>query len=284
MKTILVTGAGGLLGLHLVKILRRRRDINLKIFDRRKHSLEKPEILSNLVKNCEVIFHLAAVNSPNDPDVFKVNVLGTSNLLDALVINKVNCQIIFPSTFGVYKTPVSGQKIDENFEVYPRNRYGISKFLSEELIRLYSGDSIKSRILRISNVYGPGDRPGRSAVANFFEKIKKGEAIEVYGNGLQTRDFIYLDDVVRAMINSMDAGLKNNVVTLNVCSGEETSINKLIEFIEKICNKTVKIKYKEPNKSGLGYWRGDNNKAKKLLNWAPKISLEKGLKLLSSSL
>lgn len=278
MDTALVTGATGFIGGHLVKALKKKK-VRVKIFDRKRHSLSDVNSLLDLVDSCDTAFHLAAINNPDSPDLFKVNVLGTANLLEAISKFSRGCRIVYPSTIGICRIPNKGEVVNETCEVHPRNKYVLSKFLSEELIRYYSDvEDVTAVILRISNVYGPEDKVGRSITANFIEGIKNGKEITLYGNGSQTRDFVYVDDLVEAMIKAGLSRLKDNLVTVNICSGEETSLKTLISLIEELSGKKALVVRKNPNVSGGGFWRGDNRLASQLLGWRPKVALREGLR------
>lgn len=278
MQKILITGAGGFVGSHLVSRLKKLKNTRLKTLDREKHSLEDKKSLLGLVDGCDLIFHLAAINNPISSELFKINTLGTANILEAIKEKAPRSRLVFPSTFAVYRTPNKGEKVTENFELAPRNRYGLSKLLTEEIVRYYSNiEGIKSVILRLSNVYGPGIEPFRhSVVATFFDLIKKGKPLTINGDGRQTRDFVYIDDIVDALVAS--AGLKSNFEVVNACSGEEISIKALVGAVGEVIGKRVRVTYQKADLSGGGFWRGDNAKAKKVLGWKPKTDFKLGLK------
>lgn len=274
-----MTGSTGFIGSHLVSRLK-QEGIEPKLFDRKLYSLEDKNSLVEFVRDCDTVFHLAAINDPSDPEVFKVNVLGTANLLDVVKTAGANPKVIFTSTIGVYKPPEKGRIVDEMYEISPRNRYTLSKLLCEELFKYSSRvESVNSVILRLSNVYGPGDRVGRSVTSNFLDAAKKGSPLILYGSGDQTRDFVFIDDVIEALLLAASTDLDMNPSVINICSGEETSIKKLASLVKEISEKKVNIVQKDPNVSGGGFWRGSNELAHKLLNWTPAVSLEEGLKL-----
>lgn len=279
MKKVAVTGSSGFIGKHLVDKLR-QEGIEIKSFSRGKHSLFEKNSLLRLVEGCDTVFHLAAENNPSSPDVFKVNVLGTANLLAAISLLKRECNLIFPSSFAVYRIPKKGQVISENFELAPRNEYGLSKLLCEEIITHYPGNKFISTILRVSNVYGPGDGVGRSVISNFFNQINHNGNLIINGDGNQTRDFIYVDDVVNAMILAASRSGKEKVRIINVCSGSGTSLNELVSLLGKMTEKNFSVIYnKKVNLSAEGFWEGNNFLIKRLLGWKPEIILKNGLLL-----
>lgn len=273
---IAVTGATGFLGSGLVAKLREFEENKIIIFNRQKHSLFNLKSLKSLVSDIDIIYHLAGTNDSNDSDIFRVNVIGTANMLEAMRLYAPYAHFIFPSGFAVYKTSFEGRIIDEGSSLEPRNRYGFTKLLGEELMDFYSRVyDLKISILRIANVYGLDISGKNNFVVNrFVEKIKKGETINIYGDGNQTRDFVYLDDVNDALISA--TLLKDKFSIINICSGQEISLNKLVDLIALKLGKKPKLRYKKFN--GLdGRWRGRNLLAKEKIGWQPAVNLDEGL-------
>lgn len=280
MKKILITGSQGFLGKKLVYKLKEKKHI-VYLYDIKlnpKHNLEENSTLSKLIDKVDVVYHLAAINTPRDDRIVKVNVLGTLNVLKLVDKSPKKQKLIFPSSFAVYKTPRRNQLVSESHPTVPRNEYGLTKLMGEEIVKYYiHNKSIEGLILRMANIYGHGDVVNRSSIAGFIDNIKKGNKITIYGSGRQTRDFVYVDDVVDALVAALTykPSIKNH--TINICSGKSTSINKSVQIIGEILGKKVKITYKNENYSGGGYWKGDNRVAKKLLNWQPKVSFREGI-------
>lgn len=265
---ILVTGSSGFLGSALIK----RLNEDVILYDRDNNiseSLDNKKLLKIKLKGVDVVYHLAGINNPKSIDLFKVNVDGTKNLIDAVKELKQNTKIIYASTFGIYKTPKKGDLIDENYPIEPRNDYGKSKLEAEKLI-LKNNQNI---VFRLSNIYGPGMLPGKhSVVANFIDSVFNKKIASVYEKDA-TRDFIYIDDVIDALIKSLDLEVGG---VFNICTGDETSIINLIKIIEK---KTVKkfILDFSTISTGSGYWRGSYKKAEKILKWKPRVNINDGI-------
>lgn len=276
MKKVVITGAGGFVGGKLAARLEAEKNIEVEIFDPKINSLFIPGTLRNMVSKAEAVYHLAAVNDPKGHGILKTNIFGTWGILEAVRRYSPKSSFIFASSFAVYKEPKSRVIINESYATIPRNIYGLTKLIGEKLCLFYSKIfSIKITIMRISNIYGPTMLPFKhSVVATFIEKIRTGKNIEVSGNGEQTRDFIYINDVIEALV--LANSIKDRFIILNLCSGEETSINKLIRLISDRLHKKPKVSYKHLFDNG-GLWKGDNSKARRKLGWVPKVGLEKGL-------
>lgn len=282
MLKIGVTGGSGFLGSLLSKRLKDAGIYDVKIIDVVGDPLFDPAILKEFVTDADVIYHLAGIKDSKNPDLVRVNVQGTKNLLEVIRKFAPKSHFVFASSFAVYKIPNSGQIVSENFPTEPRNEYGKSKLEAEKIVREYSNKfNIKSTIFRMSNIYGPGDSFGRnSVISDFIDKVRKGETLNIDGDGSQTRDFIFLDDVVSALLK-VQADL-NSFNIFNIASGEEVSISKLVSTIEKTINRKANIKFSPVGSQG-GFWKGDARLAKKLLLWTPSVFLEDGIRRIISA-
>lgn len=281
---IAVTGAGGFIGSHLLQELK-RKDFSITIFDHQKHSLFKPKILKKFVEDKDIIFHLAGANRDLNSNLVKVNTLGTLGLLEAIrEYGSPGLKLFFTSSFQVYPQLTQKKLIDENCKLEPISVYGFSKKFAEELIEFYSLNyGLKSIIFRLSNVYGPGCRPFyNSVIATFAYQIANNKELEVSGSGKQARDFVYIDDVIRALLKAIDF-TPCPVEIFNVCSGKLVSLNELIELFKGISHKNLEVRYNELKQEKLTYTLGDYKKARKVLKWQPEISMEKGLEKILTS-
>ena len=271
-----ITGAHGFMGSHLHEYI--KTICECEVFDRQKYNLFDIESMKQFVENKDFIFHLAGANRASNEELLKVNGLGTLNLLEAIrKYSKVETKIIFASSLQVYGLTQNLMYLSESDSPKPNNIYGLSKKFAEEIINRYSEYyGIKGLIFRISNIYGKGCRPYyNSAIATFIDLIQKGEKIIINGSGEQSRDFIYVSDVVKAFSKSLKYTFKHTG-TLNICTGEPVSINEVISTLEKVTGITPKMEYNKTNEQ-VNYLIGDKSKAMKVLGYKPEIGLEEGL-------
>ena len=163
----------------------------------------------------------------------------------------------------------------------PISPYGVSKLASEHYLKvLYKTYGVETVILRYFNVYGPKQKlkNGYAAVIPILiSNILKNKRPVIYGDGKQTRDFVFVEDVVDANILAMKSK-KAGGESINIASGEKTSLNELIDKINKITGKNIKPLYKKAKKGDIKHSYASVSKARKILNYKPRYSLNKGLK------
>ncbi len=290
---VLVTGGAGFIGSHLVDRLVKEGHLVSVVDDlstgkliniSQKANFYKIKIESPAMKKIyeetqpEIIFHLAAqsqVKKSVDNPILDVhtNILGTLNLILLSLKHKVK-KFIFSSSGGVMYGDTE-EKANEDVPPNPLSPYGFSKLAGEQYIKFYSQQGLKYSILRYSNVYGPRQDPNGEAgvVAIFAKRMLKHKPCILYGFGKPIRDYVYVEDVVRANIMASQ-GEKSEII--NIGTGIPTSVEKLFNLISKITGYSLDPIYKpirggELNKNFL-----DWSRAKKLLGWEPKTSLKKG--------
>jgi UDP-glucose 4-epimerase len=228
----------------------------------------------------DVVFHLAAQtdvkNSLLEPAYdAEVNIRGTINLLYACREAGVG-KFVFASTSAVYGN-LQKDCISEDDAVLPISYYGLSKWTAESYIRLFNQlFAIPYTILRFSNVYGPGQTPKGEGgvVAVFNDRIRAGNHISIHGDGRQTRDFIFVKDVVRAV---MSAAGRANRQTVHVSWSTKTSINELAQTLSRIHGFDVETVHTAARKGDIRHSCLDNQKARRLLDWQPQTDLRTGL-------
>lgn len=264
VNKIAITGADGFIGSFVVKKFKQKK-AKITIFNYKKHILLDSESLKSFVKNQDVIIHLAGVNRATNEELLKVNTLGTMSLLEAVLKYSPTTRIIFASTFQVY---------------LPQSYYGLSKKFAEYLLMFFARNyNIKSIVLRLSNVYGPGGKPFyNSVIATFAHLFKNGGVLSINGDGSTKRDFIYVEDVAEAFIKAAQRDFRKNFQTIDICSGKETSLNQVIKILKRLSGKKIEVVYNKGAKEKPWLTSDKNYKmAEKLLKWHPKTNLKKGL-------
>lgn len=296
MQTILVTGGAGFIGSHLVDriIANGDRAIVVDNLSTGNHNnLNDEAIFYNMdVMNTELskvfknekpdyVYHLAAqsnvTTSIENPEYdANINILGTINILNLCKQYSIR-KIIYSSSAAVYGTPFY-LGIDENHPINPNSFYAISKYTSEQYIKIFSRlYGIDYTILRYANVYGPRQNyiSEGAVIASFINKLLKNEQPIIHGNGKQTRDFIYIKDVIEANIMALSKG---NGQILNIGTGVGISINKLLEIISDEIGSNIVPKYTENRFGDIrdSFFRVEQ--AKEVLDWESKYNLVSGLR------
>ncbi|GGH37377.1 NAD-dependent epimerase/dehydratase family protein [Paenibacillus segetis] len=232
---------------------------------------ERPDYVIHLAAQVSVRYSL--VDPVEDADC---NVMGTINVLKQCVRYGVK-KFVFSSSAATYGNPKQ-IPIEENHETEPLSFYGLSKRVSEMYIQSYSHHfGLDYTILRYANVYGIRDtRTGEDGVVTaFVERILGGIPLEVYGDGQQTRDFIYVKDIAEANIAALRGGSQQ---IMNISSGKAVSLLEVIETLKQLCDASVTIQFLPHQKGDIEHSVLDNSKARSLLWWNPTYSLSDGLR------
>ena len=205
------------------------------------------------------------------------NVDGTINVLNACVKHDVK-NIIAASSAAVYGE-TQNLPISENNKTNPSSPYGESKLKMEEYIQSFSKKhNINSIILRIFNVYGKGQSPEYAGViTKFLNKISKNQPLEIFGDGLQTRDFVSIQDVIESIYYAISKIEGKRGIIFNIGNGKSVSINELAKHMISISKKNLEIKYREEKKDEIRFSQADISLAKKVLNYNPKIEFKNGI-------
>jgi len=231
--------------------------------------------------NPDIINHHAAQidvrKSVDDPTLdADINIKGTLNLLELSRKSGIS-KFIFASTGGAIYGEPDLIPADEDTVPMPISPYGISKFSIEKYLSYYNKIyGLNYTSLRYSNVYGPRQNPHGEAgvIAIFCNKIITGEPCIVYGDGEQTRDYVYVEDVKRANIECV---LSPND-SYNIGTSIETSVNGLIEYLRKASGRDFEVIYEPARDGEVERISLNNNKAIKEINWTPHVMLEEGIK------
>lgn len=289
-KKILITGATGFLGRRLVKRLNNENyhlyltslggdkdllahKLNLLNYSDLKRAIKKTKPAT--------VYHLGAlVNLARNYEVARqcidVNIKGTLNLLDSLRLSFPK-KFIFASTEEVYgdnPLPFKANQLPQ-----PPSAYSISKIAAENLCKMYAQElGFSLVIFRIGTMYGP-EQPSSRFIAKIIIKALNNEDI-LLNSGKKKRDYIYVENVIDALVLAQKTKLKNQIETINLGGQKSYQLKKLVEMIvELIKSKSKIITGVFPDRIlEADEWLLDNSKAKKLLNWQPRTSLEQGLK------
>ncbi|MBW2972233.1 NAD(P)-dependent oxidoreductase [Candidatus Woesearchaeota archaeon] len=267
-----VTGTDNFLGKHMFDRLKHDSRISsVEAFERAGSDILNKEQVEKFLSGKDAIIHLAAVHRADDITLMRSNLLGTLSLVRAISQTNPKCRLLFSSSFQVYSKSTEDDVITEGFPLGPGSTYGFCKKFEEDLIL---SELSNSAVFRISNIYGPGCRPfDNSVVATFIHLAKEGKAITITGDGNQSKDFVFVDDIVDAFELAL---FSKNTGAFNLCSGESVSINRIAELL-KAYFPGLNIARKEAGEESL-FTRGDYGKAEKVFGWKPKTSFEHGLK------
>jgi nucleoside-diphosphate-sugar epimerase len=232
--------------------------------------------------------HLAALidveASVRDPfQTHDVNANGTLNLLHEAVKAGVK-RLVFASSTAVYGD-ANPLPLREDYQPRPISPYAASKAAAEGYCLAFNNCyGLETVILRYFNVYGPGQRNSAysGVITRFLENAFRGEPLVVYDDGGQTRDFIYVDDVIEATVLALEGdGVEGE--TFNICTGKPTSVNELVRIVKEIVKRDLKVIYEKPRKGDIRNNYGDPLKAERILGFKAKTSLKKGLMKLIKS-
>ncbi len=242
-------------------------------------------LLWSLLQNVDCVYHLAArVSVPQSilhpREYARVNVGGTVSLMEAMRDTGVG-RVIFTSSGAVYGNQPR-QPVREDDPPQPDSPYAVSKWSAEQYIHTIGALwGMETVALRIFNAYGPGQSLPVShapVVPRFLQQALTGGSIVVFGDGRQTRDYIYVDDVIAALVAAAGAqGINRSII--NIGSGRETSIVDLIGHIERAADRRANVIYNPAKSSGVPRLTAEIGRARELLGFRPEIDLATGLRL-----
>lgn len=244
-------------------------------------------LLWSLLYDVDCVYHLAARVSVaqsilHPRDYNRVNVGGTVSLMEAMRDTGVR-RVVFTSSGAIYGNQPR-KPVREEARPFPDSPYAVSKWAAEQYIHTI-GElwGLETVALRIFNAYGPNQSLPLShapVMPRFMQQALTGGSIVLFGDGLQTRDFVYVDDVVEALVNAATAEDINRSV-INIGSGIEVSINDLVDQIEQVTGRSVNRITNPDGARGVPRLVADINRAKALLGFSPRISLEEGIRLMA---
>ena len=307
MANILVTGGAGFIGSHLAEILLKQghqvrvmdnfstgKEENL-IFEETHPSLEVMNGDVRDLRDCEkavagveYVFHQAALasvqRSVEDPLTTQaVNVGGTLHILVASREAGVK-RVIYASSSAIYGDTPALPKHEE-MPPSPLSPYALQKYIGEQYCRLFSQlYGLDTLSLRYFNIFGPKQDPASiysAVIPRFIEALVEDRSPIVYGDGEQSRDFTYVENVVEANILAMAVSYGRGEV-MNIACGQRTSLNQLLEILQRILGSKVKPAYQDPRPGDVKHSLADIGKAIAFLHYQPRIGIETGLKRTAS--
>jgi UDP-glucuronate decarboxylase len=299
MKRILVTGGAGFVGSHLCeRLLNEGNDVIcmdnyftgqkrniLHLLDNPYFELVRHDVTSPFFVEVDEIYNLACPASPvhyqyNPIKTVKTSVMGAINMLG--LAKRIKAKVLQASTSEVYGDPEVHPQVESYWgNVNPigqRSCYDEGKRCAETLfVNYHQQNNVRIKIIRIFNTYGPRMHPadGR-VVSNFIVQALQGQDITIYGNGMQTRSFQYVDDLIEGMIRLMNTG-DDFTGPVNVGNPGEFTMIELAEKVIKLTGAKSKLIFKPLPADDPMQRKPDITLAKKVLNWEPKVNLDEGL-------
>ncbi|RMF41846.1 MAG: NAD-dependent epimerase/dehydratase family protein [Anaerolineae bacterium] len=295
----LITGAAGFLGAALANTLAREGhevrgvdDLSTgdpsALYDdvlfTRGDVNDRPKLWT-LLQGVDCVYHLAARVSVPESVLYPreynaVNVGGTVSLMEAMRDVGVK-RVVYISSGAVYGDQMQ-QPLREDMRPKPRSPYAVSKLAGEFYVRTIGALwGIETVVLRVFNAYGPGQHLPAShppVIPNFLRQALRGGTLVVHGDGKQTRDYVFVDDVVRAMVAAATASRAVNEI-INVGSGTETSVRDLVDLALKLTRGHATVVENSHTGGGVARMCADISRAATLLGYTPRVSLEDGLRL-----
>ena len=295
---VLITGGAGFIGSHILAQLQGRRDMDVVVFDNlssgsKEHVPAGMELVEGDVcdeaavdalfadHHFDAVIHLAAqtmVPTSVEQPVLdcRINLEGVLHVLEACRIHGTS-HILFSSSAAVYGDNLH-IPLKETERLVPTSPYGITKMTTEHYLRVYHElYGMDATVFRFANVYGErqGEKGEGGIVSIFCKLLSQRQGITVFGDGNQTRDFVYAGDIAQAIIRALPL---KGYHTMNVSTGQETSINDLIRSFEKAVGYTVPVQYTAPRTGDILRSVLSNEALKRELGFVPAMDLEEGIR------
>lgn len=299
MKNVIILGAAGFIGTNLAIALEKDKENKVTVVDTNINyfkplqdldlNIEYKEIsyddnadFDSLLNGQDIVYHLISTSMPSTsngqiPEEIKSNVVLTARILDACVRQNVK-KVVFISSGGTVYGKEVNCPIKEDASTYPISSYGIQKISIEKLLYLYNYlYGLDYRVIRLANPYGPYQRPNGllGAVTTFTYKAINNEQILVYGDGSVVRDFIYIDDAIKGILNIEKC--ESEYKTFNLGSGKGTSIKEVLADIKEALNIDLNITYKESRKVDVPKNYLDISRYEKTCGKLNPIELKEGI-------
>ena len=292
-KRCVILGGNGFIGKNLLEYLERSTDYTLTSFDRTipkeklkgvnyiKGDFTADRDLISAVTDQDIIIHLISTTNPREsmqnPYIgYNVDVIQTIKILE--FIKGSDARILFSSSGGTVYGEPDKCPIPENHKLTPISHYGITKVTIENIINMYNTlYGMKNIIMRIANPYGPGQdyKKGTGIIDAIVRRTLNNQIVTVWGDGTNTRDYIYIDDLCMVIQKICDYDGKQ--CTFNIGSGKGADINNIISTVEKILNKKVDVEYKPAKINDIKHIYLNINRMKCELNFKPSVDIYDGV-------
>jgi UDP-glucose 4-epimerase len=292
-KQILVLGGNGFIGSHLVEALA-SSGARVRVLDRAERSHSRPvrgvdyrfadfddaASLAESLTDVELVIHLISTTVPGTANLDPVadiegNLIGTVRLLQQMRDLGVH-KILFLSSGGTVYGSTRTLPIPEDHTLHPISSYGIVKVAIENYIAMHCAlHGLRALVLRVSNPYGPrqGHLGVQGVIATFAQRLRDGEAIKIWGDGSTVRDYLYISDLVRFMVEALRKDLSG---VYNVGSGRGSSVMDILSIVSEVSGISPQVQFLPARGFDLKTVVLDISKARTELGWAPTVSLREG--------
>ena len=276
--TTLVTGDTGFIGSHMKDFLKNSGIQVIGYSKSNGYDIFNKDQLSKVAKEADTVYHFAAEAKPGESvlkpkETIEENLIGTLNVLE--VCRRHDIKLVYPSSCEIYGDSI--EPLDEKDELKPSNPYSASKAALDRIcFTYYKSYSLDVKIVRLFNPYGPRQQLNKVIPTFYFQAIEN-KPITVYGDGTDTRDYVYIDDIIQGLWNSENLPKGE---AINLATGISTTNLQLAQLIIEETNSDSEIHFKDYPKEfgGIINQVGSNKKAKELMDWYPKIPLKIGVR------
>lgn len=298
MKKVLILGANGFIGSNLSRALAQRKDLEITLFSKSTENIDELREcqhikvvrgdyrnvleLSMVVRDQEIVYHLISASVPSSSwarpeEEINNNILPSLQLLKLCAEFKVKKVVYFSSGGTVYGEQEG--KLSEHHRTEPFSPYGISKVYIENSLRyFYKKFGTRYEIFRVSNPYGPGqDKIGFGVINTWMKAAINNKAIQVYGDGGNRKDFIYIDDVIQIVKSSIDQRQSTNTL-MNICTGVQVSLIEILNEIQEVSCAKLKIEFVQGKASDNRDINLDNSELKREFPSFEFTSLKSGIR------